>query len=300
MNKFFVKIFTAAGVLSSLVACNQKADFVTESFVAFGASSVTVSEDAGTLEIPVYAYTKDGDLAFPRGESANTTVTFEVIPGTAVEGENYTVEPANGVLTFSGTSEQKIVVKVVDHDGVVNDAANFTIRLTSASSGYDLGGLREMLVSIQDADNPLAYLYGTYAASGVVDLWGESYDLELVISAVDGSTTEVTIAGLSPYASSVIDLASVKGAVSGSILSLSAEQVIGSYNGVDVFFSPIATYSSQGFSWGEALIFNIDSEKNTLTAPLFGYAIAMQGDEPNSFSFTDAFFLENVVFTKKQ
>lgn len=299
MNKFFVKIFTAAGVLSSLVACNQKADFVTESFVAFGASSVTVSEDAGTLEVPVYAYTKDGDYAFPRGESANTTVTFEVIPGTAVEGENYIVEPANGVLTFSGTSEQKIVVKVVDHDGVVNDAANFTIRLTSASSGYDLGGLREMLVSIQDADNPLAYLYGTYTASGLVNLFGKTFDLEMVISAVDGSTTEVSITGLSPNLSSMLSVKPIVGAVSGNILSVSGEQVVASDQGQDIFFSPIGSYSDQGFSWGDALIFNIDSDKNTLTAPLLGYAYAV-AEEDNYYSFYDAFFLENVVFTKKQ
>lgn len=301
MNKLYFKIFAAAGVLFSLVACNHKAEYKTESFVAFGSSTVSVSEDAGSIAIPVYAYAKNGDYAFPRADAAKTTVTFEVVPGTAVEGKNYTVEPANGVLTFDGTtSEQKIVVNVVDHDGVVDDAVNLSIRITSASDGFTLGGLREVRVDIQDADNPLAYLYGTYTANGVGDLFGDTYDLALTLSPVAGSTTEVAIEGLSPYGSTLTSLKAVTGVVSGNILSLAKDQILGSYQGKDVFFSPLATFSTQGFNWDDTLIFNIDADKKTLTAPILGYAIAMQGDEANSYSFLDGFFVDNVVFTKKQ
>lgn len=307
MNKLFSKIFVAAGAAFSLVACNQKVEFTSESFVAFGASSVNVSEDAGYIDIPVYAYAKNGDYAFPRGDSANTTVVFEVVPGTAVEGENYTVEPQTGVLTFSNSSESSIRVNVVDHDGEINNAANFTIRLVSADSGFTLGGLRETRVTIQDADNPLAHLYGTYRSGTLTDLWGAETTLELVISAVDGSTTEVSIEGLSPTAASYgLTLEPVIGSVSGNLMTLASEQTLASTEGLgvagdEIFFSSISTFTSSGFNWGTALVFTIDEDAMTLTAAPFGYGIAYLAEEPNSYGFVDGFFVEEgATFTKVQ
>lgn len=276
MNNLFTKIFVAAGAAFSLVACNQKVEFTSESFVAFGASSVNVSEDAGYIDIPVYAYAKNGDYAFPRGDSANTTVVFEVVPGTAVEGE-------------------------------INNAANFTIRLVSADSGFTLGGLKETRVTIQDADNPLAHLYGTYRSGTLTDLWGAETSLELVISAVDGSTTEVSIEGLSPTAASYgLTLEPVIGSVSGNLMTLASEQTLASTEGLgvagdEIFFSSISTFTSSGFNWGTALVFTIDEDAMTLTAAPFGYGIAYLAEEPNSYGFFDGFFVEEgATFTNVQ
>ena len=151
MNRYF-KMILGAGLACSLAACNQKAEFTTDSFVAFDATSLSVDENVGTLEIPVYAYTKDGDHTFPRGESANTTVTFEVVDGTAKNGVDFTVEPANGVLTFDGSSAGAIKVNVVNHEGVYTGNLDFSVRITGASDGYTLGGAREASVRINDLD----------------------------------------------------------------------------------------------------------------------------------------------------
>ena len=169
MNRYF-KMILGAGLACSLAACNQKAEFTTDSFVAFDATSLSVDENVGTLEIPVYAYTKDGDHTFPRGESANTTVTFEVVDGTAKNGVDFTVEPANGVLTFDGSSAGAIKVNVVNHEGVYTGNLDFSVRITGASDGYTLGGAREASVRINDLDpdpsgGSVEDIYGTYNAT---------------------------------------------------------------------------------------------------------------------------------------
>lgn len=299
MNKLYFKIFAAAGVLFSLVACNHKAEYKTESFVAFGSSTVSVSEDAGSIEIPVYAYAKNGDYAFPRADAAKTTVTFEVVPGTAVEGKNYTIEPANGVLTFDGTtSEQKIVVKVVDHDGVIDPAVNFSIRITSASDGFTLGGLRELRVDIQDADNPLAYLYGTYVAKGVADYRGTTKDITLTVSAVDGSMTEVQISGFVPGIDQ-LKPAALTGVVAGELLTIASEQKLAAYDGEDILFYAIEELDMNAgrISLGESLVLQIDSEKKTLTARSGWGAMSETAD---GISLYDAYVTKNVVFTMQQ
>lgn len=186
MNRYF-KILLGAGLACSLAACNQKAEYTTYSFVSFDATSLSVDEDAGILEIPVYAYTKDGDLAFPRGESANTTVTFEVVDGTAKNGVDFTVEPANGVLTFDGSSAGAIKVNVVNHEGVHTGNLDFSVRITGASDGYTLGGAREASVRINDLDpdpsgGTVEDIYGTYTATAEFD--GDPLSWTLNISPV--------------------------------------------------------------------------------------------------------------------
>lgn len=303
MNRSFVKIFVAAGLLFGLVACNQKAEFTTSAFVAFGSSSVNVSEEVGSIEIPVYAYAKDGDYAFPRGDKANTTVTFQVVPGSAVENENYTFEPQNGVLNISDTSATSIKINVIDHDGEINNTADFKIRILSATNGYTLGGIRETTVTIQDADNPLAFLYGTYTASTpVLDVMsGSSTTLVLTLSPVDDSNSEVLISGMSPTGDSVLGLDPVLGTVSGNIITVNNNQVVGSYDGSDVFFCGLAAWSDTGFSFSDApFIFNIDSENNSISAVL-NYGFSWYVADEDAYGFTDAFFTnQEVVFTKQE
>lgn len=189
------KILLGAGIVASLAACDRKAEFTTSSFVAFDATSVEVAEDAGSLQIPVYAYAKNGDYAFPRSESASTSVTFEIVDGTAVNGTDFTVEPANGVLTFSGSSESGITVTPVDHDGVRTGDLSFTIRITGASDGFTLGGARELTVSIKDQDHPLANLLGQYTAvSGDGTSWTMTWMMDEEDESIvwaDGMTPEI-------------------------------------------------------------------------------------------------------------
>ena len=204
MNRYF-KMILGAGLACSLAACNQKADFTTDSFVAFDATSLSVDENVGTLEIPVYAYTKDGDHTFPRGESANTTVTFEVVDGTAKNGVDFTVEPANGVLTFDGSSAGAIKVNV------------FSVRITGASDGYTLGGAREASVRINDLDpDPSGLtiddLYGTYSATA--ESMGAPVTWTFNISPVGADPYTVILDVMVPFLADYVGYVDIEGVIS--------------------------------------------------------------------------------------
>ncbi len=206
------KILLGAGIVASLAACDRKAEFTTSSFVAFNASSAEVAEDAGSLQIPVYAYAKNGDYAFPRSESASTSVTFEIVDGTAVNGTDFTVEPANGVLTFSGSSEGSITVKPVDHDGERTGDLSFTIRLTGASDGFTLSGARELTVNIKDQDHPLSSILGTWNVSGSCVGTPMSWTATFSMDETDESI--VWVDGMVPFVVNYAGYTSVYGVVS--------------------------------------------------------------------------------------
>ena len=216
MNRYF-KMILGAGLACSLAACNQKAEFTTDSFVAFDATSLSVDENVGTLEIPVYAYTKDGDHTFPRGESANTTVTFEVVDGTAKNGVDFTFEPANGVLTFDGSSAGAIKVNVVNHEGVYTGNLDFSVRITGASDGYTLGGAREASVRIKDLDpDPSGLtiddLYGTYSATA--ESMGAPVTWTFNISPVGADPYTVILDVMVPFLADYVGYVDIEGVIS--------------------------------------------------------------------------------------
>ncbi len=216
--KMLNRIFAGAGVLAVLAACSQKAEFATSSFVSFDATSAEVAENAASLEIPVYAYAKNGELAFPRSESANTSITFEVVDGTAKNGTDFTVEPANGVLAFDGSSQSNITVKPVAHTGVRTGDLNFTIRIVGASDGYTLGGAREISVNIKDQDHPLANILGSYTATG--DCMGTPMSWTLNLIADDEDESIVWVDAMVPFATSYLGYMDVYGVVSADLKTI--------------------------------------------------------------------------------
>lgn len=212
-----------AGLACSLAACNQKAEFTTDSFVAFDATSLSVDENVGTLEIPVYAYTKDGDYAFPRGESANTTVTFEVVDGTAKNGVDFTFEPANGVLTFDGSSAGAIKVNVVNHEGDYTGNLDFSVRITGASDGYTLGGAREASVRIKDLDpdpsgGTVEDIYGTYNATA--EFAGEPLSWTLNITPVGADPNVIKVDVMVPLFTGYEGYGDVEGVISDDLSTI--------------------------------------------------------------------------------
>lgn len=218
MNRYF-KMILGAGLVLGLASCNQKAEFYTESFVSFDNTSIIVDEDAGTLNIPVYAYTKDGDFAFPRGDNANLTVTFEVVDGTAKKDVDFSVEPANGLLTFDGTSAASIKINVTDNSGVRTGDKNFIVRITGASGEYTLGGAREASVTIKDIDHPLASILGTYSASGVC--YGTPYNWTVTLSPDESDESVVWVDAMTPFAVDYAGAMDVYGVVSKDLKTIS-------------------------------------------------------------------------------
>ena len=70
----------------------------------FDSASQTVSEDAGTVVIPVW---------LDRADTNTVTVSY-LIGGTAVNGVDYTVDPASSVSFAPGETQTNLVVTVID------------------------------------------------------------------------------------------------------------------------------------------------------------------------------------------
>jgi Calx-beta domain. len=142
--KRFINILLTTACAAALFSCTHKYSFKTTSYVIVEQTTFSVKEDAGLVRIPVSAFNSEG---------LNGSVYFKVNDGTAVQGTDFTIEPASGVLTFNGNSTEYIQVSVIEHPGELTGALKFSIELTSVSGDItDLGGITAATVEIQDND----------------------------------------------------------------------------------------------------------------------------------------------------
>lgn len=172
--KRFINILLTTACAAALFSCTHKYAFKTTSYVIVEETNYTVKEDVGTVRIPVSAFNSDG---------LNGSVYFKVNDGSAVQGTDFTVEPASGVLTFSGNGTQFIEITVIEHAGVLTGNLQFSVELTSVSGDItDLGGVCSATVEIQDNDVVVDWDY-------VIGKWtAQDYDN----GAPDGGTYTVT------------------------------------------------------------------------------------------------------------
>lgn len=85
------------------------------------------------------------------------TVKFEVIPGTATFGLDYSVTSTE-VILGSGEREKRVPVDIIN-DGLAEVEETFTIRLLDRiNGGATLGTTTETLVTIEASDDP----YGAF------------------------------------------------------------------------------------------------------------------------------------------
>lgn len=163
--KNIYKYIACAFALTAALSCselNQTPVFEdSKSFVAFGQTSYSVSEDAGTLSIPV-------TLASP--DAKKVTVAYSVADSTAKEGVNFALVDESAVLVYDGTSYvQNIEIDITniattaEQSGYTGDLV-FTVTLESAGD-LDLGYNKTCTVKILDLDHPLAAILGEYKVS---------------------------------------------------------------------------------------------------------------------------------------
>ena len=271
MNKT-IKFFATAAGLVFLASCSQKVDFTSQDFVRFNSSAYNTKEDDGTVKIPVYAYSKDGaTVSIPRAESANTSVTFDVIDRNAVKGTDYTISPANGVLSFDGSSTAYIEVSIIEHPGVYTGSLSFDIVLTGAGEGYKLAseGVTATTITIKDNDHPLANFIGNYTSVKISDYWGDEYVLQCNVEAVDGDPTALTISNLCPNSASSGYTHKFLGVMSADhkTFTVTSNQWIVE-NALLFFACNVAGSSLQKLP---ALVFDVDEKNHTLTTRS-GYA----------------------------
>lgn len=180
------RILTGLVLLVAASACNRVAEFTTYPHVCFdaGMASYSIKEDHGSLVLPVSTHNLQGA----------TTVSFEVVPGTAVAGTHYTVEPANGTLSFNGEQTQNITIHIIDNPGVYTGNATFTVNLVTASAPVELSAGKSIKCTVIDNDVPVdwAFVEGEWSAqdfklSGAKD--GDAY--KVTIKKVNETTLEL-------------------------------------------------------------------------------------------------------------
>lgn len=282
MKKIFLLLNIFA--LCLLAACNPNEYAVfddKDAFVAFDGASYSISEQGGTLSVPV-------TLASVKGIDA--TVTVSGVDGTARSGVNYNIKNG-GKITFNSTTRTAYVeIEIVDLAGEYTGDLSFKLEFSDLGS-VNAGQKRTASVTIQDLDHPLSPIIGTYSATEA-DFWGTEYswNIQLVKDASD--VTKVWIYDLEPYFASYGYVASVGynifyGVVNSDMteIAIPLNQGIG-YN--DVALSGSDADDNNVFEG--SLIMHIDLEAKTLTI-----------DEPwgvgNGSGWWSGF--ESTVFTKK-
>lgn len=173
--KRVINILVTTLCAAVLFSCTHEYSFKTNAYVLMDEPSFSVKEDAGLVLVPVSAY---------NSESLEGTVFFNVIDGTAVQGTDFTVEPADGVLHFSGNGTEYIKINVTEHAGVLTGNLKFNIELSAIDGGIaNFGGITAASFEIQDNDVVVDwdYVAGSWTA--------QDYDG----GSPDGGTYKVTI-----------------------------------------------------------------------------------------------------------
>jgi hypothetical protein len=158
MKKIFLLLNIFAVCL--LASCNKN-EFATfddkDAFVAFGKASYAISEDGGSLTIPV-------TLASVAG--VETTVTVSGVDGTAVNGVDYKVKNG-GNLTFNAqTRTANVEIEIINRAGEYTGDLNFTLSFSNLG-GVAAGAQATTAITIQDNDHPLSFILGDYTVSAV-------------------------------------------------------------------------------------------------------------------------------------
>lgn len=181
-----------AAAVFTLASCNinEAPEFDdADAFLAFSSSTASVSETAGSIEIPVM-------LASLSGLSASVTVEVDEA-STAVEGKDYTIE--GNTLNFSaGNATQYVKINVADDDEFTG---NRTIVLRLNSTNVNLGAAKKCTVTIEDNEHPLRFILGTYSANltSAFSSRGSWAGHEITIERDADDINKVWIGNLDPY-----------------------------------------------------------------------------------------------------
>lgn len=279
--KHITKFLAAGWVLLALASCSHVAKYTAQDFVAVGQSSYTVAENVGSFQIPVTAYPING--------TSSTEVTFEVIGGSAVAGKDFTVSPANGVLTFNGEKTQNITINVVDEAGVFTGDKKFSIKLASCTNGYTRSNYYTAAVTIKDLDHPLSALFGEYTMKCVSNSssgYGY-YSWAMNITPYEGDVTRIWMDVVAPFFSSdfygsYAPHAEVYAIVSDNMKTITipcpqeVESTAANAFGVN---EPFAIYKFDGSSLDDpfvlddsAIVFKLQEDGSYVTEDSYGFA----------------------------
>lgn len=162
MKNTYKILFSAAVGALALASCSKMNDYPTfnpdDSFAAFDNVAYTVTEDCGSLSIPVSIASIDAQ---------KVNVALKAVEGTAKSGTHFELV-GDGVLRFDGKARTMVVdVNIISKVGEYTGDLDFSLELVSAGS-LKLGANKTCKVTISDLDHPLAAILGEYT--------GKAYD----------------------------------------------------------------------------------------------------------------------------
>ena len=258
----------AIALLFAAASCDRTDPYIGgNSFVTFSCDgTLSVSEDAGTVSIPIRVIGEHGDF----------TATVSSVDGTAVSNTHYKmVEPASGVLSFSAADSVKFVVlELYRIEGYVEPGkVDFSVNIDNATGGIERGSRRSVAITVTDADHPLKHFIGTWTGT-VEDYFDGPTQFAVVVESDANDITKLNFYDMCPYLGSYGYRGPVVGVCSEDLMTMTiaAEQPIG-YDGV----------SMTGFDGTLCdIIITANPDEDTITIQTDYWGCHVDGYEPSS------------------
>ena len=191
--KYFIISLVSILVLAACDGLNEPEMLGQEdAFVAFVATTATVSEVNATISIPVKVSALKG------AQSISVTFDFDTdsIDNPAFEGEDFEILNASKTLTVSeGFGYDTIRIRTIDNNMFTGNKS-VNIKLVSNTLDYDFGAENVLALTISDDDHPLGWMLGNYNAA-VTEFANGNGSHPVRILAVEGETDLVKIYGMS-------------------------------------------------------------------------------------------------------
>lgn len=286
INTFFA---LALGAFA-LISCNAN-DLPkfndADAFIAFDKSSISVDENAGTVNIPITLVSLNG---------IESTATIETADGTAISGTDFSLSSSS--VSFSkGSAQQNVVVNINDLAGEFTGDKSFTVKITSGGN-VNVGSNNTCTVTIKDLDHPLSPILGAWSGNaGDYFANGGSTPVTLELEKDASDVTKVWIKGWSPYIISMGGNPKYYGIVSEDLTTI--EIPAGQGSGMSMGYGDLCITGFAGddpdasdmLNSGEMIVLTIDLANNTMTTT---QAFGIMDD-----SYYWDLFYGNVTFTKQ-
>ena len=291
--KLYLSILISLAFFS---ACDQLNDYPefddANAFVAFTSERISVKEDADSVLVPI----RLTSLA-----AKSTTVTYEIIDGTALKGREYDVPAGASVLSFDGSKAvMSIKIDILPQTGTFTGDRTFGVIIKS-TTGLSVGSKDTAYVTINDLDHPLADILGTYDATATDYFNGSAlaWAGTLFEKDPDGDTQKVWITGNILGTSGAGAGSKIYGIVNDdkTEIAVPVHQAVinSSYN---AFFDGIDD-AGDIMGTGQKVIFEI--KKGTVTTiELKEFAVGVLAYDKTTAEYAGYYRIaESVVYTKK-
>ena len=167
-----------------------------DAFIAFTKTTMDVTENGGSLDVPLL-------LTSLAGLEGTAVVEVDTVKSTAKEGVHFTIEGSSVSFTKEAPTQQ-VKLNIIDNE-VFGGDVKVVLAITS-TTGVNLGAVNTCTVTISDDEHPLKPILGNYNAYSYTGLGEYTYSVSLTMDPSDVQL--VWINDIEPYFGSYGYLAS--------------------------------------------------------------------------------------------